>query len=352
MNILVYQPGSLGDTLMAIPALRAVRRHYGASANITVLYNVPNDSRATSADVLQGSGLIDFFLPYENRARKNDFIGTYKKLLLLFRLAALKFDAIVYLAPSDRTSSSIGRDSFFFSLARIKDKKGFSITENAKALNPSQLPHETKMLLTRLSTDGIVSTEQDFKIPFFEIPQGSAEKVSNWLKSYGYISEIPLIAICPGGNQPANYWSIDGFFEIGKRLLNEKKVNLVVVGGVREHQIGSQLIARWGSGFNACGEFSIIESSALLKMCAFHIGLDTGTTHLASVLGVPSVALYSGRNPVGQWIPLGDNYKLIRHDVPCAGCRLVECTVSGHPCMQTITIDEVWAKVTEYLNLL
>jgi len=60
------------------------------------------------------------------------------------------------------------------------------------------------------------------------------------------------------------------------------------------------------------------ESGALLSLCDFHVGLDTGTTHLAAVVGTPCFALFHERDNPGQWFPSGSGHTIIHHPVECA----------------------------------
>ena len=82
------------------------------------------------------------------------------------------------------------------------------------------------------------------------------------------------------------------------------------------------------------------------------VGLDTGTTHLAAAQGVPCVALYGCREEPGLFYTLGVGHTILRHSVPCAGCRLImqPCPVAGHPCMTGISVDAAWDAVEEMVK--
>jgi len=346
MNILVYQIGSLGDTLVTIPAYRAIRRHFGADAILTVLHNRPMDIRATPVDVLQATGLVDRFIAYDQAGGVANVIH---RIFLAFRIWLRRFDAVIYLAPSKRDVKSINRDSTFFRTAGIKRLFGFHACSPVSTDREKTGPHEAMMRLDRLKQDGILSTTMDFQVPFFAVPHNEKQVVDEWLGAASYARDSSLVAICPGANQPAKLWSLDQFKELGLRILGKGNYSIVLLGGPQERIMADELIAAWGTGMNACGEFTVVGSAALLQQCKLHIGLDTGTTHLASIIGTPSVVLFAARSRKGLWTPLGKNHTLILHEVPCAGCELVTCTVPGHPCMASITVDEVWQEVKERL---
>jgi ADP-heptose:LPS heptosyltransferase len=83
-----------------------------------------------------------------------------------------------------------------------------------------------------------------------------------------------------------------------------------------------------------------------------YIGNDSGTTHLAAHLGVPTVAIMSGDVDPGVWRPLGASVVVLKSDVPCAPCELNSlalCPVS-HLCMQTIPPEAVLAAADDLLG--
>jgi len=353
-KILVYQIGSLGDTVVSIPALKAVRRRYGLRAHIALLHETRSNSVATPAEVLDGVGLVDEFLEYQSfRHSMRQYL---EAVMLAVRLRLRRFQSVVYLMPSERPAASVRRDAFFFRLSGIHRQIGFH------AFSPQMLynlddhclaPHEARLRLERLRLDGIdVSVESDLSKPFLALPERFTAAARQWLSARRVTPKLPLAAICPGCKQPANIWPIERFIELGRRLARHGGVELIVVGGPAEHEIGERMIQAWGTGLNAAGEFPPLGSAALLAECAFMIGLDTGTTHLAAAQGIPCVALYGGREEPGRFYPLGNGHIVLRHSVSCAPCRLVEtsCTTVGHPCMTGITVDEAWTAVREMLG--
>lgn len=182
------------------------------------------------------------------------------------------------------------------------------------------------------------------------MPKPELEQANQWLAIRRNHTKV-LTAICPGANQSAKFWPLDRFEEIGRRLIEQGESDLIVIGGPAERSIGNQLTAAWGNGINAAGQFSVMESAALLSRCKFLLGLDTGTTHLAAALGIPCIALYADRDPPGQWEPLGNNYVLLRHPVPCGCCGLKECPIPDHPCMTKITTESVWSAILQINTL-
>ena len=350
--VLVYQIGSLGDTVVSVPSYRAVRRHFGPDADIRVLHNAPRDSRAVPHQVLEGSGLVNGSVTFEQFSGRS----TWKTWIQLWsKLRALKADAIVYVAPGERSPSSVRRDRLFFRLCGIPQRIGFHAVDPAvfdtrdAAGRLSTIPHEAIMRLDRLEQDGIEERRSsDMGLPLLAVPIHESDEARLWLEGKCR-SEKMQVAVCPGANQSAKFWPIERFEEIGRRLIS-LGMEIIIIGGPAEKEAGDRLVSAWGQGINAAGQFSVIGSAALISKCCLLLGLDTGTTHLAAALGVPCVALYADRDAPGQWEPLGESHLVLRHPMPCGGCGVDLCPVPGHPCMTGIHVDQVWAAVQEILG--
>lgn len=345
-SVLVYQIGSLGDTLVSVPAYRAVRRHFGPRAQIRVLHNAPPAGRASPHQVLDGSGLVDGAVTFRQYAGRS---GWKTWLEVWVKLRRLRPDAVAYLAPAERSARQVGRDRLFFRLCGVPALLGFETCDVGRLQargpdgRPVPVPHEAVMRLERLEREIAGDRAADMGMPLLHLPSEERNKARLWLESQRPPGTV-FAAVCPGANQPAKFWPMDRFEEIGRRLIAQG-IEPVVIGGPVERTMGDRLLTAWEGGINAAGQFSVMGSAALLSRCRFLIGLDTGTTHLAAALGVPCVALYADRDPPGQWEPLGDGNVLLHHPVPCGGCRAFDCPVPGHPCMTGISTEQVWAAI-------
>ncbi len=347
---LVYEIGTLGDTVITVPALKAVRRHFGPGAYIVLMHDKPQKGiSGTPLDVLGGLGLIDEFMPYEMPNRSD--LRLFSMIALALKIRSEQFQRVIYLAPSERSKVRVKRDHLFFRLCGIHELIGFHAFPDDLLYPvdeeglPALVQHEAVLRLERIRMNGIdCSLESDLSKPFLALPMDAVKEAKEWLSCYRTKPGKPLIAICPGCKQPANSWPIDRFIEIGQRLVQQGKAEVLIVGGPAEHEIGEQMVKIWGAGLNAAGKFPVIVSAALLSQCKFMVGLDTGTTHLAAAQGIPCVAIYGSREEPGRFFPLGTGHTVLRNPVECAGCRLIlePCRVYGHPCMNGITVDAVW----------
>lgn len=340
-KVLIYNIGMLGDVLTTIPAHRAIRRRFGPEATLTLMQLKVPEGRITPADVLQPQGLVDEVINYERGGRL-----PLKELQSLLKLKLERFDAVCYLAPYPRSLKQVERDRTYFRLAGIKELIGFIGQDEAaylKRLNGQPNPairHQVISRLERLSQGGVPYEESDLAFPWLKFSSQQLGSAQGWLKQEQAEGRT-LIAFGIKTARTCNDWPLERFAEVGRRILAEGIGLPVIVGGPGEKGLADGLIAEWGAGLNACGEFAPLDSGALLSLCRLMIGLDTGTTHLARAAGVPVVAIYGDRGPHTDWHPYGDSVKVLRVIQPCGGCMAEDCPVEGHPCMREITPEQV-----------
>jgi ADP-heptose:LPS heptosyltransferase len=350
MRVLVYQIGQLGDTIVSVPSLRAVRHYFGEKALIHLVHDVTH-RLVNSEMVLDGSGLIDEFIPYSPEKELGKRLRTVAKLWR--RLRREHFDAVVSILPSDRPRWALRRDRLFFRACGISRLIGFrpyakpEIRPRSASGRPALTPNEAVFRLRRLFSEGLGDANDDhFGMPLLSVSRDRQDVVDGWLERRRNYQNRPLVALCPGCKKPGNAWPPERFLEIARRLLSLDLFELVILGGPAERGLADFLTAGLeGQAIHAAGCFSVPESAALLSRCGLSIGLDTGTTHLAAAVGVPCVVLQSANSFPGQWNPLGENHSVVRADVPCEGCLQQECPVDGHPCMRNLTVGVAWDAV-------
>jgi len=152
-NILLFTTGQLGDTLASVPSILSIRNFFPDS-RITLLYDKHVGKHYVSApDVLKGLGLVDDFLYYPFYKSKIVHAINIDNISTLLRLRALKYDTLVYLAPSRCTNYQIKRDIGFFHLDGIKQfigTEGFlPLPEKTLDQPLPQIPHEGDQFLSR-----------------------------------------------------------------------------------------------------------------------------------------------------------------------------------------------------------
>jgi len=340
-GILVFRIGQLGDTIVSIPTIDAIRkRHPRAPLFLLTDQHPVKRGFISSWDILGSTGWFDDVVYYQV-SQGSIFEQAQTMSHLVFRLRRLRLGLVYDLSPF-RNSLQLVRDRFFF-----QDLVGIpKLRRPAPCLPPSQGHGVTKMPVEpewrRLL--GVVPNPPTTRFHFV-VPETSRMEAASALATDGIGDKMRLIAIAPGSKMPAKRWPIERFAQAGKRLLAAyPDLLLAILGGGEDSEIGNQLCNEWGErSRNLAGKLSVYGSAAVLERCVAYLGNDTGTMHLAAMVGVPCIAIFSARDFPGKWEPYGDHHIILRRDIECARCMLEVCSEKGNECLMRIDVQEVFS---------
>lgn len=147
-------------------------------------------------------------------------------------------------------------------------------------------------------------------------------------------------------NWPEQYWR-----ELGD-YVNEAGFSIVLPWGNEAERERSRRIASNGAQAIVLPKLSISEKAAIISGAAATVGLDTGLSHIAAALGVPSISLYGATDP-NRCGTIGRNQIRIQSDFECIGCHETDCsfTKSGFKpaCFEGLGPAKVWERLAELL---
>lgn len=345
-TILVYRIGQLGDTLIALPAIEAIRSKYPEHRLVLLTDRHPEEAKYVSSwKVLGETGWFSDVIFYDVSQDRWAALGGY--LALIVKLFRQKPGRIFNLSPF-RSKLQSFRDKVFFKLVAPTSKyyARLTIHEVGHPTKPlPQLEPEWRRLLSIV--DGAYASEFHLHIPAVH-----QEAALHKLRAQGIQFSRRLVAIGHGTKMPSKKWPLEYYVTLGHRILASfHDVDLVVLGGTEDAFEGNELCKEWGKrAHNFSGKLSIYESAAVLELCVTYIGNDTGTMHLAAMTGAPCIALFSARDYPGKWYPYGTDHTVLRRTVECEGCMLDIC-VHGNECMKKLGVDEVFNAVSRRLYI-
>ena len=341
-RILIYRPGALGDTIVAVPTIQALRRAYPDAA--LALMTVHLDTGIWADQVLREFAWFDDVITYA----PGDLRKPSRVVALWRRVRRFGADAVVHLSSEQNSPARILRDRAFFALAGIPQFVGgaaASVTWYGRRRTDDRLyPFEVDRLLAFAAEAGAAAPGRR---PVFDLPIGDAARarVDALLDEPSFEPGRMLIGLCPGSRQPAKRWPVERYGTVGRRLIDTHDASIVVVGGEQERAVGEQIGRAWPQGrwLNAASRLSILEMAELLRRCVFYLGNDTGPMHVAAAVGTRCVAVFGAQYPENSWHPYGDDHIVIRRRPSCRNCFLTECTRHATRCLTEITADDVWA---------
>jgi heptosyltransferase-3 len=288
MRIVVYRPGALGDTLLLFPALASARKRW-PDAHITML------CRADLHALVLASGLADAAYSHE-----------------LAAWACLFGDGI---APSDLARAIFGKADL--ALVWAPDAGGalssqmcaLGTHEALVATPPPQAGsrrHVALQLLGALAPLGIPipadSAALRALVPPLTWPQqAQMEADSAWSQIGDALAERPPVAIHPGSGGARKRWPVSHCAALLRALRGNYAP--ILIAGPQDEEIVAQVVAEAGAT-STVRDLSVAGLAAFLSDCALYIGNDSGVTHLAGMLGLPTIALF-GPTDRALWSPLG-----------------------------------------------
>jgi heptosyltransferase-2 len=148
------------------------------------------------------------------------------------------------------------------------------------------------------------------------------------------------LALCPGAEYgPAKRWLPERFAEAAKLISEKQPVQWILFGTKKDAASGKKICEALGDHYtNRIGQTTIEQLIDELRECRLLLTNDTGTMHLASLLGVPVVAIFGSTEP-RMTGPLGQDHVVLRHQVECSPCFLRQCPIDFR-CMKAVTVQE------------
>ena len=158
------------------------------------------------------------------------------------------------------------------------------------------------------------------------------------------------IGLCPGAEYgPAKRWLPERFAEVALAIAEQRPVQWILFGTAADQHTGAAIESTLaGHCVNRIGQTTLDQLAAELSECALLLTNDTGTMHLATLLGVPVVAVFGSTEPRLTG-PLGSGHDIMRHQVECSPCFLRECPIDFR-CMKAVSAAEVVAAVSAQLD--
>lgn len=347
-SILVFRIGQLGDMIVSLPSMWAVRRHW-PQASLTLLCDAHAGGQyIPGSDVFLGSGLYDAIEEYESPSENRfDWRALTKQFRLLKKIRSRRYESLIYLAPSIRNPDQVRRDILFFRAAGIRRFYGARHFPPVPTKRPgAPLSHgeqEADLLLARLAADGIPVPERGMGSLDLRLGPLETAEVEAWKSALGPDGGRSWIAVGPGSKMESKRWPLERYAAVIQALIASNDVWPVIFGGPEDRTSGDRLLAKWRRGYNAAGALSVRGSAKAIGGCILYLGNDTGTMHLAASAGTPCVALFSARDWPGAWYPYAVPRRVFRTAVECEGCYLVKCQEMRNACLTSISVEHVVA---------
>jgi heptosyltransferase-2 len=327
-RVLVRAPNWLGDTVMAVPLLRALRHRWPAAEVLCVGRWVPA--------LLEGEpGLVG----------TREYPRAWRARLGLAReLRRMRVDVAVLLPNSFEAA-------LFAWLAGARSRVGYAGDGRTALLtHPVPPPRgRVRQVDAYLALLGPLGAAPASDVPTLGVAGARRAEARRLLASVGVPDTARPVALSLGAAfGPSKLWPPEGFAALAARLLGEGRA-VVLVGDASAAGLAHAVQARLATPVpSLVGRDHPALLPALLGECAVVVTPDSGPAHVAAAVGVPAVTLFGPTDP-RLTAPAGPGHTALWQRPPCAPCFLARCPID-HRCMRAISADAVLAAVRSRLE--
>lgn len=299
--LVIRQHNQMGDMVLALPALRALRRTYDR-ARLTFL------TAPLCEELLSGQSDIDRLLVF----RKKEMFLPWNLLRFLAALRRPRPELAVVLGTVSFSTTS----ALLAWVSGARFRAGVSSQrfghDLSKALFHMELPmgregtHEVEHNLAPLRGLGI---EPALEAPQLSPSPGALQAAAAFLVREFSDPAGPLVVVHPGAGKGENIWPVERFAHVAEVLEREMRARLVVSEGPRDATFVTALLehcpraVRWRA--------SLGTTLGILGRADLFLGNDTGMAHVAAATGAPTVAVFGPTDPV-RWSPAGSWVRCVR----------------------------------------
>ncbi len=327
-TIALFRALYLGDMLLAVPAMRALRQRF-PDAEITLI-GLP----WAASLVERYPAYLDRFVPFEgypglpevevDRRRTRAFLRAQRKY---------HYDLAIQMHGSGANSNAFvralhaRRSVVYFPPGDKAARRRLSISAPYAA---DQHEVERNLGLVRL----LGATRLDPRLEF-PVLEKDAQECARLLATLSR-KDRPWIGLHAGAKHPARRWSPAYFAQLADALTRKLGARIILTGSAGEAATARQVVRLMSTTpLNLVGRTSLGGLAALLSQLDLFISNDTGPAHLAAAVETPSITLM-GPTDYQRWHPLAQQrHPVLRASVTCSPCAHQVCPID-HRCLNLI----------------
>ena len=302
-NILVIDLGQLGDVVLSLPALAALRRRF-PSSHITVLTGKPPQA------VIEISGLADETVSVDRVALRDGpkLRSTAEILRFVREFRRREIDLLVDLHSLSETNLLAYLSRARYRLLANRENRSIDILSNFRPKPPREDKSKrlTDKYLDVLLPLGIIDAAREFRL---EAPQGEIESVR---ERYFANTTVRTVGLFPGAGHPSRRWDLEKFGELAFRL-DADGVRTAVFLGPEEVEMIERVRAIFPPAAVLVNDLKIPGLAAAARFLSAAVTNDTGTMHLCAFAGAPIMLLLDARAP-STFLPLTGKLEVLRAD--------------------------------------
>lgn len=331
-KILVRATNWVGDAILSLPSLRALRQRFAASEIVLL-------AKPSVSELYQREAIANRCIVYNPEKEHRGVRGFYK---LIMELRAERFDMAVLLQNAFHAA-------WIAYLARIPIRVGYATQGRASLLTHSvEVPpavhfgHQSHYYLQLLYRAGLAERPAPFERIRLTVHPAEKNWASRYIKGVGLAGPRFLIGLSPGAAYgPAKRWLPERYAQLGDRLIGALHGDVLIFGAPAERSLAEAIAqAMRHTPIIVAGETSVRQWVALLSQCRVVITNDSGAMHVAAALGVPTVAIFGSTDPAATG-PVSPRARVVQCRVACSPCGYRVCPIDFR-CMNGVAVEDAY----------
>ena len=336
MNILVIKLSSIGDVVLVVPSLKALRKKFPKS-NIYCVVGQP------SAKILQRCPYLDGLFVYDGHDRLNGWLNLFR---LAAKLRRYKFDKIIdfqnnrrsrmlsYLSwPQESYGFKNGKWSFLLTYALKNYQNDIpAVQHQFQILNKLGIHYNDKCQLE------LWPSEKDKKY---------AQEIleAEWLAD---CKRLVGLNISASDKWQTKNWPLEHMAQLCD-ILTARNIRIMITGMEKDRGAVQHLLSLTKAKPAVfIAKTDVLQLAALIKKCHVFITPDSAPLHIASAMKVPAIVFFGPTDP-NRHLPPGKEIVVLKRELECAPCYKGRCPILTHICMRDIQPEEVAEIVYRYL---
>jgi heptosyltransferase-2 len=336
-NILIRGTNWIGDAVMTLPAIAAVRNTF-PGARITILV------KPWVADIFRLCPNIDEIMLFQSPGPHEGLAGKWR---IARDIRKKQFDVAILLQNAIEAAIIAFLAGIPVRAGYNSDGRGLLLTHSVVRTKAIREVHQTDYYLEMVKALGCRPAGRETVLTLGKDDERLAGEL---LAGYGLQDSRLLVGMAPGATYgPAKKWFPERFSSVADRLADRFSAQIILFGSSEDNDTAAKVQAQAKYPmFDLTGKTGLREAMAMMARCRLFISNDSGLMHVAAALGVPTVAIFGSTNPATT-SPPGQNNIIIHKNVACSPCLKTDCP-TDFQCMDLIGVDDVYAATVRLLG--
>ena len=303
-NILVIDFGQLGDVVMSLPSLRAIRARF-PYAQITVAVGKPG------GELIGLSGYANDILEVDRVALRDGpkLISIARILKIVASVRKAKYDFVIDLHSLYETNLLGFLSGAPRRLYARRENRSLDLLANFQP-RPNKERKEAHLVDRYLDILKPLGIQNPPRTPTLKTSTTADFAVEALLKKEKAQSRELLVGLFPGAGHAGRIWPLENFAELADHLIRNDKVRVVVFAGPEEREMVGRMRTLFPPTTIFFDRLTISQLASAQARLTLFISNDTGPVHIAAAVGTPVIVLLDRPDP-HSFTPVGAHNRLI-----------------------------------------